>query len=180
MRAVPGRRQVQVLIFFAAKLFFAAETLAPPADLGNIARLERHSVAPGFRLQGLGQMRGYGLRVLLFALAMALQAFLPTAASVASYPASSPGKAAFQVCSPASADFQNDTAPLPSPSERHRGDCAFCQLSCDGAATFADAASGAGAPLPQQREIVWTTANGDAPAPRREAARQPRAPPKFS
>jgi hypothetical protein len=121
-------------------------------------------------------MRSGWLRVLLFALAVAMQALLPAAASVVSRDASDPGQA-FQLCFKSS-DIQGEHAPFSNPKwQRHN--CALCQ-ALDTAPAFSDAANQTGAPLAPAQRMIWPAFRGDSVAPPRESARQPRAPPKFS
>jgi hypothetical protein len=116
---------------------------------------------------------------LFFALALAVQVFSPAAANVAQSNSGS-AKTAFQICLKTASDFATGKQQLPGLPERHGGNCAFCQLSCDGSAPLGAAVHEIGLAPVQLLSSAWTVADRAAPTPREAGWRQPRAPPQYS
>jgi hypothetical protein len=116
------------------------------------------------------------LPTLLFALAMAVQAFLPVATGVAA--ARGIDVHGSEICLKAGSPGHERHAPAGHAHGNH--DCALCQAFCDGAAPVA------GKPVllvlapVQWRDLPWTVADRALPAPSRDYDRQARAPPAFS
>jgi len=116
---------------------------------------------------------------LFVALALAVQVFSPAAANVArTHPDST--KTVFQICLKTASDFATGQQQSPGLPERHGGSCAFCQLSCDGAAPFGATVHEVGLTPVQWLYSPWTAEDRASPTARDETSHQPRAPPQYS
>jgi hypothetical protein len=123
-------------------------------------------------------MRRKWYGVLLFALALAIQALAPAAANVALAAAPNEYRLSIQSClqsgDPAGANQ------LPGHHEGQCDACLMCQASCCGVAPLAARPSSAGLAPVQWTALAWTVADRALPAPRHESSHQPRAPPALS
>jgi hypothetical protein len=118
------------------------------------------------------------LASLLFALALAVQAFMPVANGVAAARGVDLHALVENCLNVGGADQRTPHAP--GHVHGHH-DCALCQAFCDGVAS--DAARPlpfALAPAVRWTELRWTLADRALPASPRDFARQARAPPRFS
>ncbi len=137
-------------------------------------------IVTGFDRAGLQSMRRNWFSVVLFALALALQAFGPAAANVAMAQASAETRQSFALCLQSGGVSAGDYHPLPGQKDRHRDSCPLCQICCDGIASYeARLNQVAGAPV-QWSALSWTSADCALPSPRHEHSHQARAPPVFS
>lgn len=122
-------------------------------------------------------MRRNWLTVLLFALALAVQAIAPAAANVAMAKAGA-SRAAVELC--ASAADAGDRQQAPSRLHHHRDACPLCQAYCDGVAPLVSRSLATGLPPVLWTAQFWTTANRTLPTPHSEYSWQARAPPSYS
>lgn len=93
-------------------------------------------IVTGFDRAGLQSMRRNWFSVVLFALALALQAFGPAAANVAMAQASAETRQSFALCLQSGGVSAGDYHPLPGQKDRHRDSCPLCQICCDGIASY--------------------------------------------
>jgi hypothetical protein len=121
-------------------------------------------------------MRRNWLTVLLFALALTVQAFAPAAAQVASR--LGVGGAVSEFCFNDIAS--SDQSQAPAPAKGHREACLFCQNHCDGVAPLAARAIHLGKAPVQWTALDWTVADRALPTPPQDYSRQARAPPANS
>lgn len=122
-------------------------------------------------------MRPRWLSVILFALALAVQALAPVAIGM---PTTRGLELAglSEICLKAreASDSRHDT-----PSHTHRcQDCALCQAFCDGVTPVAGRPFWLGAPPSQWTKFHWAATIPGLPTSPRDYARQARAPPVFS
>ena len=122
-------------------------------------------------------MRYKWCSVLLFALALAVQALAPAAGNIA-FAASGDQRFSLQIClQSGGSDGSNE---LPGQNDRQRDSCPVCQVSCSGVAPLEARPDPVGLALVQWTALAWTVADRALPAPRHESSHQPRAPPAFS
>ncbi len=120
------------------------------------------------------------LGVLLFALALAIQAFALAAANVAMSRASSDPSFSTDICLQSGGGSANSKSQLPGPHDGQRGACLLCQVCCSGVAPLATRPVPVGEAPVQWTALAWTVADCALPAPRYEYSHQARAPPTFS
>jgi len=111
--------------------------------------------------------------VLLFLLALAVQALAPAVARVVMARAQNDGAAIYSLCANI-ADPQDKTAPS---RVQHDASCLLCQVACDGAAPLASRVAQAGAAPVQWALPDWTAADHAPPARISASANRARAPP---
>lgn len=121
-------------------------------------------------------MRRNWLTVLLFALALSVQAFAPAAAHVASRMGAGDAVNEFCFTDIASSGQSQDPAHLKS----HRDACLFCQSYCDGVAPLAARTIHFGKAPVQWTALDWTVADRALPTHPQDFSRQARAPPANS
>ncbi|WP_292528539.1 DUF2946 family protein [Methylocystis sp.] len=121
-------------------------------------------------------MRRNWLTVLLFALALAVQAFAPAAAHVATRMGAGDFLSEFCVTDVAS----SDQSQAPDHAKGHRDVCLFCQNHCDGVAPLAARVIFLGKAPVQWTALDWTVADRALPTPPLDYSRQARAPPANS
>ncbi|MGJ0504250.1 MAG: DUF2946 family protein [Methylocystis sp.] len=121
-------------------------------------------------------MRRNWLTVLLFALALTVQAFAPAAARVASQLGAGDAVSEFCLNDVASSDQSQAPAHL----KGHRDACLFCQSYCDGAAPLATRVIHLGKAPVQWTALDWTVADRALPTHPQDYSRQARAPPANS
>jgi hypothetical protein len=121
-------------------------------------------------------MRRNWLSVLLFALALTVQAFAPGAAHVASRMGA--GDAVKEFCL---TDFASgDQSQAPGQAKGQRDACLFCQNHCDGVAPLAARTIHIGKAPVQWTALDWTVADRALPTSPQDFSRQARAPPANS
>jgi hypothetical protein len=113
--------------------------------------------------------------VLLFLLALAIQALAPATARVIMARAQNDGTAVYTLCV-SIADPQGQQ-PLRA---QHDSSCLLCQIGCDGAAPLSARVVQAGAAPVQWTHADWTAADRAPPARTALSAHRARAPPAFS
>ncbi|MBG0796606.1 hypothetical protein IYX23_02690 [Methylocystis sp. L43] len=121
-------------------------------------------------------MRRNWLTVLLFALALTVQAFAPAAAQVASRLGA--GDAVSEFCFTDVAS--SDQSQAPAHAKGHRDVCLFCQNHCDGVAPLAARVIHLGKAPVQWTALDWTVADCALPTRLQDFSRQARAPPANS
>jgi hypothetical protein len=121
-------------------------------------------------------MRRNWLTVLLFALALTVQAFAPVAAGVASRIGA--GDALKEFCFTDVAS--GDQTQAPGHAKRPRDACLFCQNHCDGVAPLAARTIHFGKAPVQWTALDWTVADRALPTSPQDYSRQARAPPANS
>lgn len=122
-------------------------------------------------------MRRDWLNVLLFALALAIQAFSPAAANVAVAKGAGDSRASIELCLKVAAGDQQQ---IPGQTHQlHRDACLFCQAACDGVAPFAARLVSHGMAPVQWTALVWMVADRALPTAHHDYSRQARAPPTF-
>jgi hypothetical protein len=124
------------------------------------------------------RMRRKWYSVLLFALALAVQALALAAANVALATAPGEYRTSIQLCLQ-SGDSAGDNQ-LPGHHEGQRDACFMCQVSCCGVAPLEARPNPVGLAPVQWTALAWTVADRALPAPRHESSHQPRAPPAIS
>lgn len=121
-------------------------------------------------------MRRNWLTILLFALALAVQALAPAAAHVASAGITA-SAASDETC------FTNvgstDRTQAPGHLKGHRDACLFCQSYCDGAAPLGARVIHLGKAPVQWTALFWTVADRALPTPQYDYSRQARGPPAI-
>ena len=125
-------------------------------------------------------MRRNWLGALLFALALAIQALAPAAASIAMSQASGNPVLSTQICLQIGGGFANEKPQLPGPHGGQRDACPLCRLCCGGVAPLEPRTISVGEAPVQWMALAWTVADCALPAPRYEHSHQARAPPIFS
>jgi hypothetical protein len=125
-------------------------------------------------------MRRNWISVLLFALALAIQALAPTAANVAIAQGSAETRQSLALCSQIGDVPADDFGRLPGHGNHHSGACLLCQICCDGVAPFEARPSQVCRVPVQWTALAWMAMHSAMPAPRVEHSRQARAPPAFS
>ncbi len=123
-------------------------------------------------------MRRSWRSVLLFALALAIQALAPAASAIGAARPFGGSRASFEICLQAGGFAGNEQ--LPGHHDRQRDACPLCQMSCSGVAPLEARPTLAGLAPVQWTALAWTVADRALPAPRHEHSHQPRAPPLFS
>ncbi|MFO1101913.1 MAG: hypothetical protein U1E20_03290 [Methylocystis sp.] len=121
-------------------------------------------------------MRRNWLTVLLFALALTVQAFAPAAAHVASRMGA--GDAVKEFCFTDVAS--GDQSQAPGHVKGQRDACLFCQNHCDGVAPLAARTIHIGKAPVQWTALDWTVADRALPTSPQDYSRQARAPPANS
>jgi hypothetical protein len=121
-------------------------------------------------------MRRNWLKVLLFALALTVQAFAPAAAQVATRMGA--GDAVSEFCF--TEIGSGDQTQAPGQAKSHRDVCLFCQNHCDGVAPLAARVILLGKAPVQWTALDWTVADRALPTPPLDYSRQARAPPANS
>lgn len=117
-------------------------------------------------------MRRNWLTILLFTLALAVQAFAPAAAHVVTRAGAT--NVVEEICLKDAGPIQ----PMQTPGHlKGHGLCLFCQYYCDGVAPLAARGVHIGAAPVQWTALAWATANGAPLAFSRDYSRQARAPP---
>lgn len=117
-------------------------------------------------------MRRNWLTILLFALALAIQAFAPAAAHVATQAGAT--SVVEEIC----LKDAGSTQPMQTPGHlKVHGLCLFCQSYCDGVAPLAARAVHIGAAPVQWTALSWATASRAPLTFYRDYSRQARAPP---
>jgi hypothetical protein len=115
---------------------------------------------------------------LLFALALAIQAFAPVAANIAM--AHGFGlETCIETSGGGSANHHHQHR-LPGHDDPHGGACPLCQACCSGVAPIEARPSVAGMVPVQWTPHGWTVADRALPAPHRDHTHEARAPPAFS
>jgi hypothetical protein len=119
--------------------------------------------------------------VLLFALALAIQAFAPAAANIAMAQPSGDSRVSFVICLQTGGSPADQQHRLPGQHNNRQHDaCPLCQISCSGVAPLEARPNLAGLAPVQWTALAWTVADRALPAPRHESSHQPRAPPALS
>jgi len=118
--------------------------------------------------------------LLLFVLALAVQAVAPATANIAMSRTFGEPRFSIEVCSRAGDGFADDNHQLPNPHDRHHGACIICQLCCNGVAPLAVRPNLVGEAPVQWTTLAWTVADRALPAPRHEHSHRARAPPVLS
>ncbi len=126
------------------------------------------------------KMRRNWRGVLLFALALAVQAFAPAAANIAMSQASGDPRFSIEICLQAGGGSADDNHQLPGPRNGQRGACLLCQVCCGGVAPLESRSDAVGAAPVQWTALACTVADCTLPALRHEYSHQARAPPVFS
>jgi len=117
--------------------------------------------------------------VLLFALALAVQAFAPAVGNIALATTSGDTRASLQICLQSGGAAGSDE--LPGPSQGHRDSCLLCQSGCGGLAPLEARPNPVGlAPVQWTALLPWIVADRALPALRPNSPHQPRAPPTIS
>jgi hypothetical protein len=117
--------------------------------------------------------------VLLFVLALAIQAFAPAAASIALATSSGETRASLQICLQSGGSAGSDE--LPGPGQAHRDSCLLCQTGCGGATPLEAGLNPVGlAPVQWNALLPWMVADRALPALRPHSSHQARAPPAIS
>ena len=116
------------------------------------------------------------LGVMLFALALAIQALAP-AANIASAALGDRGFS-LQICLQSGGVAGNNE--LPGQNDRQRDSCPVCQVSCSGVAPLEARPNAVGLAHVQWIATSWTVADRVLPAPNPDYSRRARAPPAFS
>lgn len=124
-------------------------------------------------------MRRNWLTVLLFALAMAVQAFAPVAGNVAIAKNLRGAGESIELCLKAAVSA-GDQQQAPGQLHSHRDACALCQAYCDGVAPLAARLAPLGMAPVQWTALHWSVADRALPTPHHDYSRQARAPPSHS
>jgi len=125
-------------------------------------------------------MRRNWFGVLVFMLALAVQALAPAVANVAMALTSSEAGRSFSLCLRAGGSPAGNSQQLPGHNDRHRDACLLCQVCCDGIAPIEARPNDVGRAHVQWTALAWTVADRVLPTPRHDHSRQARAPPAFS
>jgi hypothetical protein len=124
-------------------------------------------------------MRQKWLSVLLFALALAIQAFAPAAADIALASTSGETRASLQICLQSGGSAGTDE--LPGPYQSRHDPCLLCQVGSGGLTPLEAGPNPVGlAPVQWTALLPWTVADRALPALRPNSSHQPRAPPANS
>ncbi|PPD41678.1 MAG: hypothetical protein CTY15_13260 [Methylocystis sp.] len=124
-------------------------------------------------------MPGRWLTSILFALALAVQAFSPVASGVAAA-SGADGHGLSEICLKVGPDHDRHRTPGHH-THGHHESCVLCQAFCDGVAPVATRPVLVTGMAPVLwTEVQWTVADRALPAHGRDYARQARAPPIFS
>jgi hypothetical protein len=122
-------------------------------------------------------MRRSWLAVMLFSLALLVQAFAPAAARIAM--ARMPTAGAFSLCLQSPGQI-GGIPQSPAQRDHQRGACLFCQICCSGISPEARLSSVGKAPVRWTTTFSRTVADRVLPALGQEYSHEARAPPAFS
>jgi hypothetical protein len=137
------------------------------------------AISPSSFCGGFREMPRNWRSVLLFALALAIQALAPAAANFAMARPSGDLRSSIILCLQTGGSA-GDRQQLPGHHDRQRDDCPLCQISCSGVAPLEARPNFAGLAPVQWTALAWTVADRALPAPRHEYSHPARAPPVFS
>jgi len=124
-------------------------------------------------------MQSKWLTALLFALALAIQAFAPVAGNVAVARSLGDAGETVDLCLDG-ASSAGDRHQAPGHLHGHRGACALCQAFCDGLAPLAARLVSPGMAPVQWTALDWTARDRALPTRLHDFSRQARAPPSLS
>jgi hypothetical protein len=124
-------------------------------------------------------MRRDWTSVPLFALALVIQTTALAAMNVVMKRASGADRSSIEFCLQ-QASGGGEQRRSPGRGQDHHDSCPICQVCCDGLAPYEARLQNIGMAPVQSAGLAWTVADRALPAPRRDSARQPRAPPAFS